>query len=97
MYVLGLCSIERVTHLHLVFNGVPSSCFPSSTGLGSSFDVDLALKVGQALGDEARAKGMALITSSPINLVFTRQLCRMSYSSRSYREYTTVAFGWTRI
>lgn len=39
------------------FNGVPSSCFPSSTGLGSSFDVELARKVGEALGDEARAKG----------------------------------------
>lgn len=40
-----------------VFNGVPSSCFPSSTGLGSSFDVDLAVEVGKALGDESRAKG----------------------------------------
>jgi beta-glucosidase-like glycosyl hydrolase len=41
----------------LVFNGVPSSCFPSSTGLGSTFDVELALKIGKALGDESRAKG----------------------------------------
>lgn len=40
-----------------VFNGVPSSCFPSSTGLGSSFDVDLAHQVGEALAEEARAKG----------------------------------------
>ncbi|EKM59267.1 glycoside hydrolase family 3 protein [Phanerochaete carnosa HHB-10118-sp] len=29
-----------------VFNGVPSSCFPSSTGLGSSFDTELAAEVG---------------------------------------------------
>jgi beta-glucosidase-like glycosyl hydrolase len=43
--------------LRTVFNGVPSSCFPCSTGLGSSFDIDLAIKVGKALGDEARAKG----------------------------------------
>ena len=40
-----------------VFNGIPSNCFPSSTGLGSSFDVDLARRVGEALGDECRAKG----------------------------------------
>lgn len=40
-----------------VFNGVPSSCFPSPTGLGASFDVDLAADVGKALADEARAKG----------------------------------------
>jgi beta-glucosidase len=39
------------------FNGVPASCFPSSTGLGSSFDVELAHKVGEALADECRAKG----------------------------------------
>ncbi|KAF5358919.1 hypothetical protein D9758_004863 [Tetrapyrgos nigripes] len=41
----------------MIFNGVTSSCFPSSTGLGASFDVDLAYKVGQALADECRAKG----------------------------------------
>jgi hypothetical protein len=40
-----------------VFNGVPSSCFPSSTGLGSSFDVELAAEVGKALANECRAKG----------------------------------------
>ncbi len=40
----------------LVFNGVPSSCFPSSTGMGSSFDVDLIHTVGQAIGEECRAK-----------------------------------------
>lgn len=59
----------RLQHAHpldegltpsVVFNGVPSSCFPCSTGLGSSFDVDLAYKIGQALGDEARAKGGVL-------------------------------------
>ena len=36
-----LSDVTRYT----VFNGVPSSCFPSSTGLGSSFDVDLAVEV----------------------------------------------------
>ncbi|KAF8897793.1 glycoside hydrolase family 3 protein [Infundibulicybe gibba] len=49
------------------FNGVPSSCFPSSTGLGSSFDVELALAVGKALGDEARAKAPTVNTQrSPL-------------------------------
>ncbi|TFY74261.1 hypothetical protein EWM64_g9751 [Hericium alpestre] len=40
------------------FNGVPSSCFPSSTGLGSSFDIDLAEQVGKALADECIAKSL---------------------------------------
>ena len=48
----------RSKHTSTVFNGVPSSAFPSSTGLGSSFDVDLAEEVGKALADECRAKGM---------------------------------------
>ncbi|KAJ6628953.1 glycoside hydrolase family 3 protein [Mycena sp. CBHHK59/15] len=49
------------------FNGVPSSCFPSSTGLGSSFDVELAEKVGKALGDESRAKGCHILLAPTVN------------------------------
>ncbi|KAF8969399.1 glycoside hydrolase family 3 protein [Flammula alnicola] len=49
------------------FNGVPASCFPASTGLGSSFDVDLARRVGEALGDECRAKGTHVLLAPTIN------------------------------
>ncbi|KAI0775382.1 glycoside hydrolase family 3 protein [Irpex lacteus] len=49
------------------FNGVPSSCFPSSTGLGSSFDVELAAKVGQALGEECRTKSVHVLLGPTIN------------------------------
>ncbi|KAF5388345.1 hypothetical protein D9615_000633 [Tricholomella constricta] len=49
------------------FNGVPSSCFPASTGLGSSFDVDLVRKVGEALGDESRAKGCHVLLAPTVN------------------------------
>ncbi|KDQ29545.1 glycoside hydrolase family 3 protein [Pleurotus ostreatus PC15] len=49
------------------FNGVPSSCFPSSTGLGSSFDVDLALRVGEALGVESHAKGCHVLLAPTVN------------------------------
>ena len=58
-----------LTHLSVVFNGVPSSCFPSSTGLGSSFDVELAAEVGKALADECRAKGMRSYLSPTLNTV----------------------------
>jgi hypothetical protein len=52
---------HQVAYLVLaVFNGVPASCFPASTGLGSSFDIGLVHKVGEALADEARAKGYFL-------------------------------------
>ncbi|CAA7260099.1 unnamed protein product [Cyclocybe aegerita] len=50
------------------FNGVPSSCFPASTGLGSSFDVELAHKVGEALGDECRAKSTHVLLAPTVNI-----------------------------
>ncbi|KZO96460.1 glycoside hydrolase family 3 protein [Calocera viscosa TUFC12733] len=49
------------------FNGTPASCFPCSTGLGSSFDIDLARAVGQALADEARAKGAHVLLGPTVN------------------------------
>ncbi|KAK0461743.1 glycoside hydrolase family 3 protein [Desarmillaria tabescens] len=49
------------------FNGVPSSCFPSSTGLGSSFDLELAYKIGEALGDECRAKSCHILLAPTVN------------------------------
>ncbi|KAJ7498628.1 glycoside hydrolase family 3 protein [Mycena latifolia] len=54
----------RGTHF---FNGVPASCFPASSGLGSSFDVELAHKVGEALADEARAKGCHILLAPTVN------------------------------
>lgn len=76
------------------FNGVPASCFPSSTGLGSSFDVDLAYEVGKALGDECRAKSV-----SPFGRC---KLCepivlRYTHSPWTYDQYPEITFGWERV
>ncbi|KAK7062032.1 beta-glucosidase [Favolaschia claudopus] len=49
------------------FNGTPASCFPASTGLGSSFDVELAKKIGEALADEARVKGCHTLLAPTVN------------------------------
>lgn len=57
MYVTPFSSSCLPNTVTAAFNGVPSSCFPASTGLGSSFDTDLAHRVGEALGDDSRAKG----------------------------------------
>ncbi|KAF9006624.1 glycoside hydrolase family 3 protein [Cyathus striatus] len=51
----------------VLFNGVPSSCFPCSAGLGSSFDTDLARSIGEALGDEARAKSTHVLLAPTVN------------------------------
>ncbi|KAI0039879.1 glycoside hydrolase family 3 protein, partial [Auriscalpium vulgare] len=50
-----------------VFNGVPASCFPCSTGLGSTFDVDLAREIGEALADECRAKSAHILLGPTVN------------------------------
>ncbi|KAG6850899.1 hypothetical protein H0H93_006725 [Arthromyces matolae] len=49
------------------FNGVPSNCFPASTGLGSSFDIELARQVGEALGEECRTKGTHVLLAPTVN------------------------------
>ncbi|KAI0061708.1 glycoside hydrolase family 3 protein [Artomyces pyxidatus] len=49
------------------FNGVPSNCFPSATGLGASFDVDILRQVGEALGDECRAKSTHILLAPTVN------------------------------
>ncbi|TFY70236.1 hypothetical protein EVG20_g2781 [Dentipellis fragilis] len=50
-----------------VFNGVPSSCFPSATGIGSSFDIELAREIGDALADECRAKSVHILLGPTVN------------------------------
>lgn len=82
----------------LVFNGVPSSCFPSSTGLGSTFDVDLALKIGKALGDESRAKGN--ISLSYISYICPLLICplfRLSHFACAYCKHSALAVRRSRI
>ncbi|VDC07331.1 unnamed protein product [Peniophora sp. CBMAI 1063] len=49
------------------FNGVPSNCFPASTGLGSSFDIGLARDIGTALAEECRAKGCHILLGPTVN------------------------------
>jgi hypothetical protein len=76
--------------LFQVFNGIPSSCFPCSTGLGSSFDVDLAYKIGEALGDECCAKGSyQSINKLSIDHI-TGQYDRCPYSTWPNGEHPTV-------
>ncbi|GAA6003128.1 hypothetical protein JCM10207_001762 [Rhodosporidiobolus poonsookiae] len=50
------------------FGGTPSSCLPCGTGLAASFDSDLLLRVGRALGDECRAKSAHVLLGPTVNL-----------------------------
>lgn len=54
---------------HLGLNAsVPATCFPPASGLGSSFDPELAERVGAAIGTEAAAEDVAVVLGPGINI-----------------------------
>jgi len=54
---------------HVGISGsLPATCFPTASALGSSFDPELARRVGEALGVEARAQGVTVVLGPGINI-----------------------------
>ncbi|EPE09806.1 glycoside hydrolase family 3 [Ophiostoma piceae UAMH 11346] len=49
-------------------DGPTAACFPASVSLASTFDKDLAWKIGQALGDEAQTKGAHVLLGPTVCL-----------------------------
>jgi beta-glucosidase len=47
---------------------VPATGFPPAVGLGSSWGVELLARVGQALGQEAKAGGVAVLLGPRITI-----------------------------
>lgn len=45
-----------------------ATCFPPAAGLGSSWDAELAHRIGQALGEECRAAGVAVLLGPGVNM-----------------------------
>ena len=48
--------------------GMGTTVFPQSIGLGSSFDPELAERIGRAIGEEARALGIRLSLAPDLDL-----------------------------
>ncbi len=46
----------------------PATCYPTASCLASSFDLDLAYKVGASLGAEAFVKGLTLLLGPGVNM-----------------------------
>ncbi|GAA2438048.1 glycoside hydrolase family 3 C-terminal domain-containing protein [Actinomadura vinacea] len=54
---------------HLGFHASePATCFPPAVAVGSSWDVELAARVGEAVGREARALGVGVILGPGVNI-----------------------------
>ncbi|MFE6969802.1 glycoside hydrolase family 3 C-terminal domain-containing protein [Isoptericola sp. NPDC057653] len=58
---------ESADHLGLG-GSVPATCFPTAAALGSSWDVDLLRRVGEALGRETRANDVAVLLGPGVNI-----------------------------
>jgi len=58
---------DRVDHLGLE-DSVPATCFPPAVALGASWDPDLAVRVAQAIADEATAEGVDVVLGPGINI-----------------------------
>ena len=60
---------QRANFDHLgIGDSVPATCFPPAVGLGSSWDVELAHRVGVALGVESAIENVAVILGPGVNI-----------------------------
>ncbi len=62
--------------------GTTSVCFPSGIALAASWNTDLVERVGQALGDETKAKGAHILLGPTVNIH------RMPLSGRNFEFYS---------
>jgi len=54
---------------HLGFHtSEPATCFPPAVAVGSSWDAELAARVGEAVGREARALGVGVVLGPGVNI-----------------------------
>jgi beta-glucosidase len=54
---------------HLGLSGsVPATCFPTASALGSSWDVGLLRRIGEALGREARKEKVGVVLGPGVNI-----------------------------
>ena len=59
-------------------NSVPATCFPTAATLGSTWDVGLLARVGEALGREARANEVSVLLGPGVNIKRT-PLCGRNF------------------
>jgi len=57
---------------------VPATCFPTAAALGSTWDVDLVRRVGEALGRETRANQVGVLLGPGVNIKRT-PLCGRNF------------------
>lgn len=51
-----------------IYESLPSTCFPPAVAVGSSWDPEVAARIGAAVGREARALGVQLVLGPGVNI-----------------------------
>ncbi|MGW0705648.1 glycoside hydrolase family 3 C-terminal domain-containing protein [Streptomyces sp. NPDC002643] len=78
---------------HFSFHGsLPATCFPTAAALGSSWDPQLLETVGEALGREARAAGVAVLLGPGVNIKRS-PLCGRNFEYLSEDPFLTGRLG----
>ncbi|MCC2031641.1 glycoside hydrolase family 3 C-terminal domain-containing protein [Microbacterium allomyrinae] len=73
-------------------DSVPATCFPPAVGLGSSWDVDLVHRVGEALGTETSIENVAVLLGPGINIKRS-PLCGRNFEYLSEDPIVSGALG----
>jgi beta-glucosidase len=71
---------------------VPATCFPPEVALGSSWDRDLCRRVGEALGQEARALGAHVLLAPGVNIKRS-PLCGRNFEYLAEDPFLSSALG----
>ncbi|MBW4720451.1 glycoside hydrolase family 3 C-terminal domain-containing protein [Saccharothrix obliqua] len=72
--------------------GQPATCFPPAVTAASTWDPDLVRRMGEALGDEARAMGVSVLLGPAVNLKRS-PLCGRNFEYFSEDPLLTAALG----
>ena len=78
---------------HLGINdSLPSTCFPPAVAVGSSWDPDMAARVGTAVGEEGLAFGVAVVLGPGVNIKRS-PLCGRNFEYYSEDPYLSGVLG----
>ncbi|GAA3441425.1 glycoside hydrolase family 3 C-terminal domain-containing protein [Planomonospora venezuelensis] len=75
-----------------IHNSLPATCFPPAVALGSSWDPELARRVGAALGREASALGVDVVLGPGVNIKRS-PLCGRNFEYFSEDPHLTGVMG----
>jgi beta-glucosidase len=82
---------------HLGINdSTPATCFPPAVAVGSSWDPDVAARIGAAIGREARALGVSVLLGPGINIKRS-PLCGRNFEYYSEDPYLSGVLGAAQV